>query len=255
MAAFIIEEITHQRGRRRGILPDDPTAEEARKQTLDSFDLLRLLELLFLALLMSTVAGNPAGPHGQTAIILTGLQIARLFGRRILSRWSVLGVLQALEILLLALIILLPLKEGASEKPSLTAASVTALAGTLVYGILITVSTAFSLSYWVKFFSRENSAVFENFPPLADSENWAVKFSRKAVFSGFVGAVGLFLVSGVSPLPLLFSLSVLLQGTGLLLTRKSTFSGHHPVSHLLWGLSFLLIFAMVASGLTDLTGS
>lgn len=254
MAAFAIEETAHQRGRSRGTLPDDPTAEEARKQTLDLFDLLRLLELLFLALLMST-AGNPAGPHGQAAIILAGLQIARLFGRRILSRWSVLGVLQALEILILAMLILLPLHPGAANKPPLTAASVAALSGTLVYGVLISISAAFSFSYWVKFFSRENSKTYENFPPLADSENWLVKFSKKAVYSGVLGAAGLFLISGLSTLSLLFALSVVLQGTGLLLARKSNFSGHHPISHLFWDASFLLVFVMVTFGVTNITGS
>lgn len=255
MTAFIIEEITHQRGKHRGTLPEDPSTEKTSEQTLNAFDILRLLELLFLALLMSTGAGNPAGPHGQTAIILTGLQIARLFGRRILSRWSVLGVLQAIEILLLAMIILLPVNSGFMDKPPLTAASVAALTGTHIYGILITISAAFSLSYWVKLFSREHSAAFENFPPLADSENWTVKFSKKAVYSGVLGAGGLFLMSGLSSLSLLFTLSVLLQVTGLFLSRKSNFSGHHPVSHVVWGTSFLILFVMVAFGVTNFTGS
>ena len=253
MAAFAVEEIIHQRERHRGNLSDEPAIEE--KHTLDLFDILRLLELLFLALLMSTPAGNPAGPHGQTIIILTGLQIARLFGRRILSRWSVLGVLQALEVIVLAMIMLLPLNTGAAEKPPLTPASVAALAGALVYGILISISAAFSVSYWVKLFSRENSRVYDNFPPVADSENWSVKFSQKAVYAGLLGAAGLFLISGLSLLSVLFTLSVVLQGTGLLLAGKSNFSGHHPLSHLFWDASFLLVFFMVVFGATTFTGS
>ncbi len=253
LVAFAVEEVFHQKERLRGNLSQDPTDEG--KHNLDVFDYLRLLQLLFLALIMSTPAGNPALPHGQTSIILTGLQIARLFGRKILSRWSVLGVLQALEVVLLFVIVLLPFSPSAADKPPLTPASVAALAGALVYGILISISAAFSISYWVKLFSRENSRVYDNFPPLADSENWSVKFVQKAVYAGILGAAGLFLISGFSLLSLLFALSVVLNGTGLFLAGKSNFSGHHPISHVFWDASFLLVFTMVAFGVTNFTGS
>lgn len=255
LAAFAMEEVAHQRGIRRGILPEDPTADETAKQKLDHFDVLRLLELLFLVLLMSTAAGNPGGPHGQATIVLSGLQTARLFGRRVLSRWSVLGVLQALEILILALVILLPLHPDTIAKPPLTAASLMALSGTLAYGILISICTAFSISYWVKFFSRENSRAYDSFPPLADSGNWSVKFSRKAFYPGILGTSGLVLVSGVSLLSILFSVSVILQATGLFLAGRSSYSGHNPVSHIFWDASFLLVFAMVLSGITNISGT
>lgn len=254
LAAFLTEEIAHQRGRRRGTLPQDPTENQVNRTTLSIFDILRLIELLFLALILSTAAGNPAGTHGQTTIILLGLQTVRLFGRQVLSRWSVLGVLQTLEILFLLLVIFLPLNHGVPDNPPLRLDSFLGFAGGILYGILITICAAFSISYTIKVFSKENSAAFDSFPPLADSENWAVKISRRSVFVGIIGTAGLFLVTGPSLLLYLFTLSVLLQSSGLLLSKKDNFSGHHPISHLLWLASFLLVVGMLVFRVTDLTG-
>lgn len=255
LGAFTLEEIAHQRRRARGTLPAAPVDENDKKTGMDIFDVLRLLELLFLALLMSTSAGNPAGSHGQMAMILAGLQISRLFGRRILSRWSVLGVLQALEIVILLLIILLPLNTAVLTKPVLSSSSILALGGGVLYGVMIAICASFSISYGIKLFSGETSEAFDNFPPLADSENWAVKFSARSIYPAIAGTAGLVMITGFSLLSLLFLFSALLQGTGLFLANRSSFRGHHPVSHLLWSLSFLLLMGMMVFGVTDITGS
>ncbi|MCD4708107.1 MAG: hypothetical protein K8S62_10260 [Candidatus Sabulitectum sp.] len=246
---FLIEEIFHQRLGKAGRLSSVPADCDVLKNNFDRYDLLRLLELLFLGLLLSTPAGNPASGHGQLSMILVGLQIARLFGRRVLSRWSVLGILQALEMIILLTIILIPIKISADGYP-LSPIPLLALIGGVMSGILVTIVIAFSISYGMKLFSRESGNLYETFPPLADSESWAFKFSRFSLYTGTAGVTGLFLLLGLSLLPVLFSISLILQFTGVLLCRKDTYCGHHPRAHILWGISFLILYFLAVSGIT-----
>ncbi len=249
---FLVEEIFHQRLGKSGRLSTVSTDHYVLKNNFDRYDLLRLLELLFLGLLLSTSEGNPATGHGQLGMMLTGLQISRLFGRRILSRWSVLGVLQALQMILLLSIILVPMKISTDVYP-LSPIPLLSLIGGVMYGILVTMVAAFSISYEIKLFARESGKLYEALPPLADSEGWAFKFSKLSVYAGMAGTTGLFLLTGFSILPVLFSTSLLLQFAGVLFCRKKTFNGHHPVAHILWGVSFLLLYFLAVSGITTVS--
>jgi len=255
LITLFAEEIQHRIMLRRGKLPSAPTEELNNRVTPDRFDVLRLMELFFLSLILSTPAGNPAATQGQLSMILVGLQISRLFGRRILSRWSVLGVLQGLEIFLLVILVLLPFNPDARIEVGLSWDSLLALTGGVLYGIFLSLCTAFSLSYGIKLFSRESSLTYDTFPPLADSENWAVRFATACIYPGAAGAAGLFLISGFSAASILFCLSVLSHSIGLLLSRRPNYSGHHPVSHILWGLAFLLVIALMISGAADFSSS
>lgn len=246
---FIVEEIFHHKLGKAGRLSPITTDSNVLKNNFDRYDLLRLLELLFLGLLLSTSEGNPATGHGQFSMMLVGLQIARLFGRRVLSRWSVLGVLQALEMMILLTIILVPIRISTDGYP-LSPVPLLALIGGVVYGILVTIVTAFSISYGLKLFARESGGLYETFPPLAGSESWALKFSRFSFFIGLAGVTGLFLLMGFSVLPVLFSTALLLQLTGILHCRKDTYCGHHPKAHILWGISFLILYIIAVSGIT-----
>ena len=248
---FLLEEVFHQKLGKSGRLSSAPTDDDILKSNFDRFDLLRILELLFLGLLLSTPDGNPATGHGQLTVMLVGLQIARLFGRRVLSRWSVLGVLQALELVLLLTIILVPMT--LSGRYPLSPLPLLALIGGVTYGILVTIAAAFSISYGVRLFARESSELYETFPPLADSENWAYKFSRFSLFAGTAGMVSLFLLRGLSLLPLLFSISIILQFAGVLFCRKEAFNGHHPRAHILWGISFLILYLLAVTGTTTIS--
>jgi hypothetical protein len=246
---IVMEELFRQKPGRAGRLPIRPAETGMPGKDFDRFDLLRLLELLFLGLLFSTSAGNAATGHGQITIVLAGLQTARLFGRRVLSRWSVLWVIQAFELLLLVSILFLPL-HLIPEAYLLSPKSLLALVGGMIFSILVYITAAFSLSYGVRLFAREHSHLYNVFPPLAGSEEWAYKFSVFALPSGIVGAVSLFFLRGVSLLPVIFSLSVLLQSLGVVICRKKTFNGHHPVVHILWSISFLVLYFITITGLT-----
>ena len=244
-----LEELFHQKLGRAGRLPLRPAETGMPGKDFDRFDLLRLLELLFLGLLFSTSAGDTATGHGQLTIVLVGLQTARLFGRRVLSRWSVLGVIQAFELFLLLSILFVPLHLTPGAYP-LSPRSLMALGGGIVFSIFVYITAAFSLSYAVRLFAREHSYLYNVFPPLAGSEEWAYKFSAFALPFGIVGAVSLFFLRGVSLLPVLFSLSVTLQSAGVVICRKETFNGHHPVVHILWSISFLVLYFITIAGLT-----
>ena len=252
IAMFILEEVFHQKLGKLGRLSHIPTNYDPIKSNFDRFDLLRILELLFLGLLLSTNAGNPGSGHGQLTLILVGLQIARLFGRRVLSRWSVLGVLQGIELILLLSFIFLPMKSS-SGVLLLSPLSLLALLGGVSYGILISISTAFSISYGIRLFARESSNLYETFPPLAGSESWSFKFSKFSLFSGVAGLTGLFFLRGFSTLSGLFATSLILQFAGVLISRKQTFNGHHPIAHILWGVSFLLLYFLTISGITSVS--
>ncbi len=252
LCLFLLEEIFHKRLGKSGRLSLNPAEYNALHNNFDRFDLLRILELLFLGLLLSTSEGNPTMGHGQLSIILVGLQTARLFGRRVLSRWSVLGVLQALEMILILTIILVPQKISPGEYP-LSPLPILAFIGGIIYSILVTVTAAFSISYGTRLFSRESSNLYETFPPLADSESWAYKLSRFSLPGGLAGVSSLFLLLGISPLPVLFSISLILQFTGFLLCRKETFSGHHPGAHILWGISFLILYLLAVTGVSTIS--
>ncbi len=254
LIAFIIEEIFHQRLTRKDKLPAEPTEVEHPGDTLDRFDILRLVELLILALIVSTVAGRPGQTPGQISIILTGLQTARLFGRRILSRWSVLGVLQALEVFLLIILAAVPFFPHSTLRLIVSPASVSALAGTVIYSILMILCTAFTIAYWIKLFSREFSSTYEKFPPLADSEGWAFKFASKAILPGAVAVAGLFIYNGVSAALVLMSLSLIFCSAGLIAVVKENYSGHHPRSHIFWSLSFICIITMLIAGAVNPIG-
>ena len=250
ISMFILEEFFHQRLGKTGRLTPVPFNYDPLKNNFDRFDLLRILELLSLGLLLSTAEGNPGSGHGQLTLMLVGLQIARLFGRRVLSRWSVLGVLQGIELILLLSFISVPMKSS-SGVLQLSPLSLLALLGGVFYGILISISTAFSISYGIRLFARESSSLYETFPPLASSESWSYKFSKFSLFSGAAGLVGLFLLWGFSPLSGLFAVSLILQFAGVLISRKQTFNGHHPTAHILWGVSFLLLYFLTISGITS----
>jgi len=250
LAAFVVEEIAHRRSRNTGELPAEPGEEAQTASGMDFFDILRVMELLFVALILSTGQGSLTGTLGQTALILVGLQASRIFARRILGRWSVLGVLQGMQMLLL-LMALIPLTSPAplpGHGPSW--ASFLALAGFTVYGILAALSAAFSIAYAVKYFAREGTSAYEEYPPLADSERWSARCSGKAFYAGLAAALGWLLFSGISPLIPLLSFSAVLQGLGTHRSGKPVFSGHHPRAHLLWGVSFLLFLAVIALGLS-----
>ncbi len=251
---ILLEELFHQKLGRTGRMPLRPTDTGMPGNDFDRFDLLRLLEMLFLGLVFSTPAGNTSTGHGQLTVILAGLQTARLFGRRVLSRWSVLGVIQAFELFLLLSILLVPLRLTPETYP-LSPLSFLSLAGGMVFSIFVYITAAFSLSYGVRLFAREHSHLYDIFPPLAGSEEWAYKFSKFALPFGIIGAVSLFFLRGVSLLPVLFSLSVVLQSIGVAACRKKTFNGHHPVVHILWGISFMVLYFITITGLTTVTPS
>lgn len=252
LAAHIIEEFAHRRGIRKGMIPASPPENPDAAMKLDLLDIIRLLELVFLALLLSTGKGNPAGPAGQTALMLTGIQTCRIFGRRILSRWSVLGVLQALEIFLILLAIILPGASRTIEGAPVSPQAIIALSGSVLFGILATVCAAFTVSYAIKYFAQEGSGAFEAFPPLADSESWAVRVSAAAFWCGAAGATGILLLDGFGWPGILFSCAVLMHASGYALSRKVSYRGHHPVSNVLWGASFLVLVAILALGLSNL---
>jgi hypothetical protein len=251
LAAFVVEEIAHRRSRNTGGLPAEPGDEGQATSRMDFFDILRIVELLFLALILSTKQGTLTGTLGQTVLILVGLQASRIFARRVLGRWSVLGVLQGMEMLLL-IVVMIP---RTAPTPMLSQgppwAEFLALTGFTAYGILAVLSAAFSVSYAVKYFAREGSGAYEEYPPLADSERWSARCSGKAFYAGLAGTLGWFLCTGASLLTLLLALSAILQGLGTRLSGKPVFSGHHPRAHLLWGVSFLLFLAVIAFGLSE----
>jgi hypothetical protein len=250
LVAFLLEEMLHQKMRKAGTLPSAPTDAEVLKHPFDLFDLLRLLELLFLALLLSTPAGNPSTGHGQMCFVLLGLQVSRLFGRRILSRWSVLGVLQAIEVVFLITIFLMPADLSNISINPVSPWAVIALGGGISYGIFIAVSTAFSISYGIKFYSMESSFSYETFPPLASSESWALRFSVYSLFAGTAAFAGLLLLPELFLFSIFFGLTLVLQFTGVAVGRKTSYRGHHPLSHVLWGISFLILYILIISGIS-----
>lgn len=251
LVAFSTEESFYHRMKRKNTLPNVPTEEGEGRQLTDIFDILRLLELLLIALILSTPAGNPANTHGQIAMILAGLQLARLFGRRILAAWSVLGVLQLIEAALLVLFLLTPLSRGNLQRFPLTFQAVLAMAGGVLYAVIIMVCAAFSISYWMKYFAREHTPTYKTFLPLADSESWAVRISRKAIIPGLAGLAGIVLISGLSSMSVFLGVSILLQVSGLLVVKRLASLEHHPLAHVLWTASFLLITGMIVFGATN----
>ena len=251
LSMFFVEELFHRRLGKTGRLSSTPKNYYVLKNTFDRFDLIRLLELLFLGLLFSTSEGNPATGHGQLGMVLIGLQISRLFGRRVLSRWSVLGILQLLEAVLLITVILIPVNIPAEGhlypfSPKL----LLGLLGGVLYGVFITIVTAFSISYWIRHFTKEHGKLYHTFPPLVESESWALKFSTISLYLGTAGATGLFFIKGLAVLPAVFSASLICQLAGVLVCKKETYNGHHPVAHILWMLSVLLLSFIAVSGIT-----
>ncbi len=252
LALFLLEELFHRHLGKSGRLHSKPSKNDFIQSNFDRFDLVRLFELLLFGILLSTPAGNVKIGHGQLASILVGLQIARLFGRRILRRWSVLGVLQLVEIFFILSILLIPLKENLHIF-QLNPLTVTTLASGILFGILTAMSTTFSISYAVRLFSKESSKLYNKFPPLVNSEEWAYKFSRFSLFTGTVCTITLFLLLGVSTLPLFFLISIILQYSGFFLCRIPNYRGHHTRAHLLWSLSFLILYFLIVFGFTSTT--
>ncbi|MCP4646833.1 MAG: hypothetical protein GY852_03740 [bacterium] len=253
LALFLLEEIFHRKLGKSGRLSSMPLQlpQNTLKSNFDRFDLLRLLELLFLGLILSTAGGNPATAQGQLSMVLVGLQITRLFGRRVLSRWSVLGVVQVQEVLLMCTILILPLKPsvfGSSILPD----TMLVISGGVLYGIFVSIAAAFSIAYAVKFYAHESGRLFDAFPPLADSEKWAQTFSTFSLFAGIITLAGFVALRTISVLSIGFLASFSMQFTGVLSCRKATFNGHHPVVHILWGISFVILYLLIVSGFTNL---
>ncbi|PIE53629.1 hypothetical protein CSA37_00240 [Candidatus Fermentibacteria bacterium] len=247
LTAFIIEEIFHRKRQRKNRLPAEPSYKQSN--SMDIFDVLRLIEILLLAMILSTEGGRPQEPSGQMSIILIGLQVFRLFGRKILNRWSVLGILQALQVILLLIVILIPLRSSA-DYVSIGPAEVLSLAGGIAYGILLTLCASFSTAYWIKLYSREFSGTYETFPPLADSERWARRFAILSLYAGFTASAAMFVQYGAVALPFFFTGSALLTTAGIIAESRESFTGHHRKAHLLWSLSFLLTLSIFIAGIT-----
>lgn len=250
-ALFILEVVFHRELGKKGLI-SITKVHEGLKLNFDRFDLLRLIELLFLGLILSTKEGNPASSSGQICMVLVALQISRLLGRRILSRWSVLGVLQALEAGLLLTFILLPINHSSSVY-TLLPGTMLAIPGGITYALFVSLSASFSISYWIKLYARESSKTYESFPPLADSEGWAEKFSGFSLVAGAFSVAGLILLKNLTVLSVGFAISYALQFSGVLFCRKQTFKGHHPRVHILWGLSCLILYFLAVSGITTVS--
>ncbi len=248
---FILEEFFHRKLGKTGRLSAINANTNILKNNFDRYDLLRILELLMLGLLLSTAEGNPATGRGQLTVILTGLQVARLFGRRVLSRWSVLGIVQSLEMVLLITVVFMHAYSPGGYLPS--PLPVLALLGGIVYGILVSIAAAFSLSYGIRLLAKESGQLYHSFPSLADSESWAYKFSKFSLLPGIAAVVSLFLLKEISLLSVFFSISFILQFAGTLTCRKSTYNGHHPVSNSFWLISFLILYLMAVTGITTIS--
>jgi hypothetical protein len=249
---FLIEVLFHLKSGKAGRVAQSPVDSGEIGNSFDRFDLLRLLELLCMGLLFSTSAGSTSTGQGQLTVILVGMQTARLIGRRILSRWSVLGVIQVFEMALLLSILLMPVKLP-QHVYQLAPVPLLALLGGVVFGISVSIAAAFSFSYGVRLFSGEHSHLYNAFPPLAGSEGWAYRFSLSSLPAGVAGSAGLFFLCGFSVLPVLFTVSVLIQSAGVIICGKKTFNGHHPIAHILWGISFLVLYIAIITGITTVT--
>ena len=216
--------------------------EISNKNRLIGLDFIRLLELLFLGLLLSTDKGNPTTIHGQANVILVGMQFVRCLGKRIIQYQPVLSIVQILQVVSLVTLLALPYSDIPSQNySSLSTMKLTIFTG-IVYAFFCYLSFPFSISFFIKFFSSESSNNFSLLPPIIALEKWCIKLSFYSMFFGLFTAFNLFFKGGISFLSVGFALSLLSQISGIWLARKPIFNGYHIKSHILWSFSALLLY-------------
>jgi len=216
--------------------------EISSNNRLIGLDFVRLLELLFLGLLLSTDKGNPTTIHGQINVILVGMQFIRCLGKRIIQYQPVLSIIQILQVISLVTLLTLPYSVFPSQSYSyLSTMKLTIFTG-LIYAFFCYLSLPFSISFFIKSFSSESSSSFSLLPPIIALEKWCIKLSIYSMFFGVFTAFNLFFKGGISFLAVGFTVSLLCQITGVWLAKKPIFNGFHMKSHMLWSLSALLLY-------------
>ncbi len=216
--------------------------EISKKNRLIGLDFIRLLELLFLGLLLSTDKSNPTTVHGQINVILVSLQFVRSLGKRIIQYQPVLSIIQILQVISLVTLLTLPYNNFSSQSYSnLSTMKLTIFTG-LIYTFFCFLAFPFSISFFVKFLSSESSSNFSLLPPIIALEKWCIKLSFYSMFFGVFTAFNLIFKGGISSLAIGFAISVLCQIAGVWLARKPIFNGYHIKSHILWSFSALLLY-------------
>jgi hypothetical protein len=253
MALLALEEVLFQSFLKRGLIlrnfrlaEDSGAGEDRGSVTLERLRVLQLVSLVIILILLDTNQ-NRLLTHipGQMAMTATVLQLARMLGRQVLRHWSVLGEIQVLQGIFLFLCLVLPL--GDSHPQGNNWFTLYSL-GLVVFRAMNAVALAFTITYASRAYFRENSSLFRSNPPMAFSDHWAGKASAAALPFAVASLAAMYLGNIGSPVSRVrtatASALALIAWTAFR-TRKA----HHPVAHLLTGLTTLALFYVTLSGI------
>jgi len=265
-----LEEILHRLNRESSFMNIDfagNSVEQVEQKGTGRFSRLlswiRALQLLVFGLLFAIIAAlsgirvlNSAA--GQIAGLLLLIQVVRILNRKVINQWSVLGITVMLQVFLLTLLIF----SGISSVPSIQSDANEAgwVVSLISFAVLfmLSITIPFTVTYYMRLFSREGSGLYYFLPSLAYSEYWIRRLSRISanialtsllMFAFFIVRYGSLAETAILHLVLVF----------FLFTAGSLFRNrlklHHPTAVFLVLFSWIIDILWVFTGFASVSGS
>jgi len=265
---LVVEEAFHQFYRRTGLLNTagsvDPVDSGKQRTATSRLALIRWLQLVAMGVLFITVgdqtnSGFLVCTKGQMVAVIAAMQVFRIIGRRIISRWIVLGVLQLQQVILL---VTLPFTKtlnslGGIEPVHSVTLWISGLSG-IVSGAVLAIAFSFSVTYLLRLWSGEKNSRFDEYPPLVYSEAWTRRLTIMALLPVFVTVAGLSILSAArhmlepALIPAVLVLACLTVALDLFRNKRGF---HHPAANILITISVLIVFIASLTGYTTFSGS
>ncbi len=271
LLTLLLEEIIYRLSRVRSIpsveLSGNPVEERNESERGDDGKLkswIRMVQLFLFGALIATTAAKSGvrlmyTPAGQVSSLLLLTQVARIFYRKVVNQWSVLGATVILQCLLLALMPLLGLNDGngAATCDFQGKWFVTLLSFSTLFMLSITIP--FCCTYYGRLLAKEDSDTYYSMPPLAYSEYWVRRLTRATAvmaLTTFLALAFLTLFHGLPPSPATavhLATTVLLFSSLFLFGKRETL--HHPWAITMVSAAWLLnIGAVLAAGFAPCHG-
>ena len=265
-----LEEIFHRLNRESSftdIVFTDNLVEQTEQKGTGRFSRLlswiRALQLLVFGLLFAVIAAlsgirvlNTAA--GQIAGLLLLIQVVRILNRKVINQWSVLGITVILQVFLLILLIF----SGLSPVPSFQtdASEADWFVSIISFAVLfmLSITMPFTVSYYMRLFSREGSGLYYFLPSLAYSEYWIRRLSRMSANTALASLLMfVFLIARYGSSVEIAVLHVVL--VFFLFTSRVLFRNrlklHHPAAVFLVLFSWIIGILWVFTGFASVSSS
>lgn len=213
------------------------------------FVLLLFLVFLWVSIGVLNRSSIPGCAQSQIAGILVLLQVLRLFGNRLIDRWIIWTSLSGLQFFLLFSLLLLGKPEITSDmNESLMFFTWLGSMSIIFTGGIFSAVFCFVLAYFLRLFTSSHCHIYEEYPPLAVSEEWIRKGISVVIPFILISSGANLVILIENRISLLHSIPVILVAVLLILSSfQSRHSGkpHNPVSNAVTAVSYIIFLILV----------